>query len=492
MVPSMRQLLFFAILITYCVAGTRYAAITPPWQAPDEPAHYNYIRYLAQQPDFPELTARCYDQTYLNQLRFHKFPPELSVANICYEFHQPPLYYILSEPFFVLGDGLLLAARLVSVLLGAGVVTITYFISSTIFPEQPTISLGAMAFVAFVPMHVAILASVNNDALAELIFAAILLVLVRRLRRTDAPTLGQNAALGILLGLALITKMTIYIAVPLTALVLLISAVQNGFTWQNLVLPAAAVFGIALLIALPWYIRNAMLYSNLDILGLGRHDDVVVGQLRTGEFISEVGLVAYAQTFATTTFHSFWGQFGWMAVPMDGRTYRLLALLSFLALSGLLLFTVDQLQQRSTVSLLRRQWAMLAVLALSIVFTGLAYGWYNLSFVQFQGRYLFSSIIPLGIFFALGLHSVLEIRRRWVLITLLGLSTLWLGAASFLQGGLDKWGVLIGSVLLVLATGRSFWPRYQAIFSASLAATWYGGLALLTLLSPHWFIVPNL
>ena len=90
-----------------------------------------------------------------------------------------------------------------------------------------------------------------------------------------------------------------------------------------------------MLVALPWYLRNVSLYGGLDLLGLGRHDEVVVGQLRTAELLADVGWATYLQRFATTTFHSFWGQFGWMAVPMDGRTYLLLTLLTLLALGGL-------------------------------------------------------------------------------------------------------------------------------------------------------------
>ena len=81
---SIRHLLpLVAILATYLVAGTLYATLTPPWQAPDEPAHYNYIRYLTTQSGFPELVADCYNQDYLTELTSRRFPPELSIDNIC-------------------------------------------------------------------------------------------------------------------------------------------------------------------------------------------------------------------------------------------------------------------------------------------------------------------------------------------------------------------------------------------------------------------------
>jgi len=36
------------ILLAYLTIGTLYAVNIPAWQAPDEPAHYNYVRALAE------------------------------------------------------------------------------------------------------------------------------------------------------------------------------------------------------------------------------------------------------------------------------------------------------------------------------------------------------------------------------------------------------------------------------------------------------------
>ena len=237
--PEIRSPLFILILLTYLLAGGLYAGLTPAWQAPDEPAHYNYVRYLSAQGTLPELVDGCYDQAYLSELTSRRFPPDLSLDAVCYEFHQPPLYYMLQTPLFLISGGSLLVLRLFSVLLGAGVVLLAFLIGRTAFPDQPAIAYGAMAFVAFVPMHVAILSSVNNDSLAELILAAILLLLVQRLVRTNNPqpptTTYQlpltkyrlsrpDLILGILLGLGLVTKLTVYIAVPLVAVALWLAA----------------------------------------------------------------------------------------------------------------------------------------------------------------------------------------------------------------------------------------------------------------------------
>jgi 4-amino-4-deoxy-L-arabinose transferase-like glycosyltransferase len=487
MMSSRHRFLSRVILLSYLVLGGLYAVYTPAWQAPDEPAHYNYVRHLATRTAFPELVQGCYDQAYLEQLTSQRFPPELSIEPVCYEYHQPPLYYLLAGPIYALTGGSLLALRLFSVALGAGVVRLALAMGRTVFPRRPELGLGAMALVALVPMHLAMLASVNNDALAELLLAALLLVLSRRLVAPGRGARRGDIGLGILLGLGLLTKTTVYIALPLAALTLWWARPKQ---WGELLRQAGLVFGLALLVALPWYLRNARLYGPLDLLGLGRHDEVVAGQLRTVEYLAGSGWGGYLGRFISTTFHSFWGQFGWMAVPMDGRTYLLLALLTLLALGGLIGWGVGLRTGR--IRLRRGQGRALGLMAVTIGLMALGYGWYNLTFVQFQGRYLFPALIPLGLFFAVGLWEALSDCRAWWLAGGLALALIWVVATGVGTGGPDKWALLWVGLAFLLAAGRAWLQPRRPIPAGWLAAACYGGLGLLAFLSPFWFVVPHL
>lgn len=480
--PGFRSPLFIVILTVYLAAGALYAALTPNWQAPDEPAHYNYVRYLAQRPGFPELTRSCYNQAYLEELKARRFPPELPLDNVCYEFYQPPLYYLLATPVFILGQGSLLVLRLFSVVLGAGVMVLAFATGWIIFPENPAIAYGTMAFVAFVPMHLAILASANNDVLAELIVAGILLLLVRRLLALERASDTEDVFLGLLLGLGLLTKLTVYVvALPLVAIALWWS--PGGRNPARLVRQAAIIYGLALLLALPWYVRNTIVYGNFDILGLFRHDQVVVGQLRTADYLAEVGLATYLGNLALTTFRSFWGQFGWMAAPMDPRVYLGLGLLLLTALAGL---------AARAVSLSSGQRRALGLLLLAVLLIFVAYLGYNINLVQFQGRYLFSGLIPLGLLFTLGLQVAFAPQRRWRLAAELALALLAVLAVSALAGDLYVWALLITGLLLALASARA-WLGVSWLAPANwLLAGCYVALALLALASPYWFIIPNL
>ena len=89
-----------AILVVFLFVGTLYVAYTPIWQAPDEPAHYNYIRALGEGRGLPVMAPGDYDQAYLERLTAERFPPDLSIAPLEYEDHQPPLYYLLATPVY--------------------------------------------------------------------------------------------------------------------------------------------------------------------------------------------------------------------------------------------------------------------------------------------------------------------------------------------------------------------------------------------------------
>jgi hypothetical protein len=314
-------------------------------------------------------------------------------------------------------------------------------------------------------------------------------LLTRRLLSGKMPPLRNDLLLGGLLGLGLITKTTVYIAIPLVAVALWWVTGRKWATWLK---QAAIIYGLAMLIALPWYGRNVALYGQFDLLGLGRHDEIVVGQLRTADQITQVGWPTYARDLVTTTFHSFWGQFGWMAVPMDGRTYLFLTLLSLVALGGFFGFWRTVTLAYSPAKLSVQQQRALGLMALTIALMVLGYGWYNFSFVQLQGRYLFPALIPLGFFFSLGLSEALAPRWAWWLVGGLALTLGWVVLSGLVGNDLDKWAMLLVGLALALAAGRAWLARRWLVPTSWLMMLCYGGLALLALLSPFWFVVPYL
>ncbi len=344
------------IVALYLLLAAVYAVQVPAWQAPDEPAHYNYIHELATTGQFPVLRMGDYDQAALDQLKAAGFPSDLSIAGVRYEAHQPPLYYLLAGPVFRATGGRLIALRLFSALLGALLVVLVYAIAATIFPGRLHLALGAAAFTAFLPMHLAMTASVNNDALAEVLLAAILLLSLRYVKTVvvDSTTPGAVSVLliGLLLGLALITKVSAYVAVPIVFAALLIGWYESRRIQPRPVHASRFAFHAllvavpALLIALPWYARNASVYGHMDFLARRWHDTVVVGQLRTADLLGQAGLGATLERFIVWSHDSFWGVFGWMGVWMDSRVYTLLLAFSIATLTGCIVLLLRKARTR--------------------------------------------------------------------------------------------------------------------------------------------------
>lgn len=474
------------IVVTYLFTATLYALYTPRWQAPDEPAHYNYVQELVTRGTFPVLQPGDYDAAYQARVVTSRFDPQYSIAPFRYEFHQPPLYYLLALPVYTLTRGAVLPLRLMSVLIGAVLVVVVYALGRRVFPQVPAIALGAAAFTAFLPMHVAMLAAVNNDGLAELLIALLLLLSVQLVQLPD-PDPRQPAVrrrwlgLGLILGLGLVTKSTVYTMIPVVLLVLLATAWRvRSLAPQSL--PAALGRSIlwmglpALLIALPWWLRNLAVYGGTDFLGLQRHDEVVVGQLRTAQFVAEQGWNALVARFATWTFRSFWGQFGWMSVLMDARIYVALLGLSVAASVGAVAAVIGAWRHGDASA--RWMWLVLGAALLGAL---AGYVGYNLSFVQHQARYLFPAIAVIALLFAAGLDAVVH-RPRVSRAAAVALALVWV-IALFM--GADRWTLFLlaaGVVILLLL------PLVQR-WSGLVYAVPFVGMALLAVVSLFWFVV---
>jgi len=415
---------------------------------PDEPAHYNYIRQLVTQHAFPVLEPGDYNQAYLSELTSTGFPLDKPIDSLRYENHQPPLYYLLAAPVFMAFGGALLPLRLFSLLLGAGVIVFAWLVVREIFPDYEVLALTTAGFVAFVPQHIAMMAGVNNDSLAELLMALGLWLTLKVLKSsflTPWPLSLEPWALGLVLGAAFLTKTTIYPLAVIVGLMLLLKARREAWNTRQLLSVGLKIFIPALVLGALWWGRDLAVYGGTDILGLQRHNAVVVGQPRTSEWLAAYGVVEVARRFFLTTFQSFWGQFGWMGVVMDQRVYLALALYSAgLVVGGfIVLFSrarhrlkvedtlqgadgYARLSPRSGLSpstrrrfltdaeavaetgpqpLMDFQRDGLILLLVSGWLTVILYFYYNLSFVQHQGRYLFPALIPIGLAAAVSLRA---------------------------------------------------------------------------------------
>ncbi len=449
----MTRWLLFLISGLYLILAWSFARQTPPWQVPDEPAHYNYIRFIATVGRLPVLRLGDYDQEYLSAIVSRGFPPELPIDPLRYEFHQPPLYYLLAAPLFVLFGGQLFPLRLFSALLGLLQVLLAFAAARRLFPEQPAWALGVAAIFAFLPQHVAMNSGVNNDALAEVLILGLWVQLAKELRGHRPRTAWIG---GLLLGAGFLTKTTVY---PMALVVLAAVGARiaaDGAPRPEAMRRLARWLLPALLLGGLWWARNVLTYGWPDFLGLQQHDRVVIGQPRTAEWIARYGLAATLDRFRTFTFQSFWGQLGWMGVVLEARWYLFFAWLTTLGLLGLALHLGREVRHAPLWGWPGR------LLALQLLLTVAAYVGYNLSFVQHQGRYLFPALLPIALGLTVGWLAWLERPAANGLARACGLGILILGLAGILGGDLLAFPILLMTGTGLVAQGAARIPALRS------------------------------
>lgn len=531
-----------ATLIAYLIAAALFAFVTPAWQAPDEPAHYNYVAHIAQTGTLPILRSGDYDHALLNRLLSARFTPPAGIESLRYEAHQPPLYYLLAVPVYWLSDGSLWALRLFGIVIGAGAIVLLYLCLELVFPGKPLVAVGGTAFSALLPMHVAVSAAVNNDGMAEALIMAAMLALLGWLRGhfyEDAPENGRSPQaqnerrrlllLGVLLGLGMLTKVYAYVLAPIAVLTVagvsgLRPSVQEtegvSRVWRNGRRGAQQAMWVALpalIMALPWWVRNWIVYGAWDVLGLAQHDRIVAGQPRTAEWIAHNGWLSYSERAFSFTFKSFWGVFGWMGVFLDERIYTALLLFSGVIFLGLLWATVRFISGPPDTDMDSFQIFVLVLFGVMLLAVTASYAWYNVQFVQHQGRYFFWGLLPISAIVALGWREVFQPLQGVITGMLALVLTAGIAVTGSAAGTLDKWSLLSTALitlllllqpLLLAGTSRYMmgwlpaslrgWlqrPRVCAMLGAMRAAAWalpFLVLFVLDLAIPFAYIVPQL
>jgi hypothetical protein len=277
-----------------------------------------------------------------------------------------------------------------------------------------------------------------------------------------------------------------------------------------MILPAVAL-------ALPMWLRNLLIYPGWDFLALRWHDLVVRGQATTTDWIAEYGTLAYLERAFGLTFRSFWGVFGWLSTAMDDRIYTAALIFTGVLFLGLLWACVRLITGAPDTDMDNFQVTVLAILGILLLAVSASYLWYNVKFVQHQGRYFFWGMLAIGTVVALGWREVLH-PLQGTITGLLGLALAGSMLASLAIGDtVDKWSLLIVLVaasflllqpVLLIGTGiRHPWRPLNRLATTFARPTfarpllllrflaWAAPFLLLFLLNwvaPTWYIVPQL
>jgi 4-amino-4-deoxy-L-arabinose transferase-like glycosyltransferase len=409
-----------AVFVVALLNGVAWSVLVPPFQVPDETSHFAYVQQLAEtghragRPGRPEFSseqslamAAMRTGGIIGRAWVH--PPETKTASAAANSAiadaarnanradgggpstsspQPPLYYALQViPYKLFSwaslPARLEAMRLLSALMFAVSAALCALLAMELVGGRPWIAGVAGFSIALSPYTAFIASGVTPDVQLMLVSTALLLVVVRAFRR--GLTRRRAVALGLLVGLGMLTKLTFVALLPAAALaaVILLWRDRRALAAPNGNRSIAATVGLAVAAALA-PLLVVFVYAQVSGGGLtpvagGGTAQLPLDQIRPFQFreflsymwqlylprlpfqIDQFGFSAPYETWIK----GFAGRFGWLDYGVPLWMSQLARDIVFLGLALILASAVRYWRA------LLRQWSLLLVLA---VFTaGLAY-----------------------------------------------------------------------------------------------------------------------
>jgi tetratricopeptide (TPR) repeat protein len=179
-------------------------------------------------------------------------------------FH-PPLHYGIGWALAQLGSAevLLRGLALFGSAASLAIAGIAAAVTRAASPGRPVLPLLAFVAVAFLPVHLYASPMSGNELTCALFGAAALAALIANEGRSR-PALRVDAATGLLVGLALLSKFSgaVFLAAALAVIALRPLRAGAGWeAWRHAALRAAAFSAAALALAGPYYARNVAEYG---------------------------------------------------------------------------------------------------------------------------------------------------------------------------------------------------------------------------------------
>jgi 4-amino-4-deoxy-L-arabinose transferase-like glycosyltransferase len=329
--------------------GAFLAALVPPFQSPDEPAHFDYAQRLAEARRLPEKRVHCppfsaevraveaavhrvafrpeRSMPPLQEIRLPEPTPESRATTGCSpSTAYPPLYYATVAAAYAAGrDGTFLerlhASRLASVAWAIVGATAAFLLGARLLGGAVGGVLLGMTY-ALQPMIAMLSATVNNDA-AIVACAAAAFAAIAYLPGSDRPG-APLTVLALATTAGVLSKPTFLLAVPaMFALAVLALGPRRRAAWAL----AIAAFLPAAIAHLAWSAYAAPITA--DLFSGGGTSIALRTYLR--EWVLRPGRIEAVWV------KSYWMTWGWLDTPVARAYYGAIELALLLAVLGLAL-----------------------------------------------------------------------------------------------------------------------------------------------------------
>ncbi len=443
---------WICLLVAFLSAAC-WSFITPPFQVPDEPAHFAYAQQLAETGRLPSSAGERYSPEELTALRYlrqedvKQTPQNLSISSPAEQrllqraltaplsrgdagdagvaASEPPLYYALETiPYGFGAGGTLLdrleLMRLLSALMAGFTALFAFlFVREALPGVRWAWSVGGLG-VAFVPLLGFMSGAVNPDAMLYAVSAALFYCLARAFRA--GLTRGSACAIGATIAVGLLTKLNFVGLLPgaILGLVLLARTAarthgRTAYRWLALALVLgacpAAVYALVNAIS-----NHPTLGLVSNAVGLTRHRDSLLGEI---SYIWQLYLPRlpgmphdFPGLFTTREvwFNGYVGLYGWLDTTFPGWVYD-----AALLPAALILVLCAHALVRSSAALTARRDEILVYTTITVGVMVLVGADSYLTFPEYaaeygQARYLLPMLPLLGATLALAARGA---GRRW-------------------------------------------------------------------------------
>jgi hypothetical protein len=238
----------FGLYLAFCGI---YMAVIRPNFGPDENLHAATVRLLAEHGRMPLALGGMRGGSEGG----HPFHPPL------YYLSAAPFYYLTRSPGPTVSDLGVRAMRFASLLWGLAALWQFWLFLRELWPDRPSLHVGALGLVALLPHYLCLSSVVINDTIAA--FFGILL-----LRKMAAVTLRPDSRrLAVEVGLAMAgfawAKAQMVMLLPLYGVWLLALLWLGRLTWRQVLAYGLWGYGLLVVVGSGWYIRNCLIYGSI-------------------------------------------------------------------------------------------------------------------------------------------------------------------------------------------------------------------------------------
>ena len=367
----------------------------------DAPEHIEYVRYL---------------------LKHHSLP----LANHGWETHQPPLFYVLSALVFSFArlvfysENAYFSLNLIPFLCGIGQIYLAYLAGRILFSSSKTTQALSVAMAALIPMNIYISHYFSNESLCAFLMGLSILTAIIILN-SDRSSSRQFALLGLVTGLALLTKFTALTILPVISLILLYKLLsEEKCSLATLAKHFGLMFVLIAVMAGWFYVRNWVHFGKVFVSSwdpsTGFHWWLDPGY-HTYKYFCQFGKVFSVPYFAgsyslfDSLYSTFWGdsQLGGMATYTDRPpwNYEYMSAVYLLAIPAALVIVTGALRAAGkAIFYASKNWLLILfsifAIVCSIVYINLRLPYYS----QAKAFFGLSAILPISLIFALGFNTL--------------------------------------------------------------------------------------